>query len=187
MMIRNSHDMIGKQVVDVDGTTIGIIDKTWKSWNEEYPGWFFGVKPNESTRDTWFRGTTKLIPIYSDYIKDVTDHVVLNRTVSNLAKYWSKAAPCGSMYWPADDLMEKPVYDKNYSRVGTFYGWVETNGDYKYYGCFLDPYLSEIWNLPHNTVMPIQPTMVYQVFDTITLDRTLDELRGYWHNNYKKY
>ncbi len=186
MMIRNSHELIGKEVFDAKGVSIGIIDKVWRSWNEEYPGWFFGVRPNEATRDTWFRGTHKLIPIYSDYIKEVTDHVTLNKTTEELARFWSKAAPCGAMFWPADDLIEKPVYDKNYSRVGTFYGWVEANGDYRYYGCFVDPYLCDTWNIPYNTLMPLPPNMIWHVSDTVTLDKTLDELRDYWRNYYKE-
>ena len=185
MMIRNSHDMIGKQVVDVDGTTIGIIDKTWKSWNEEYPGWFFGVKPNESTRDTWFRGTTKLIPIYSDYIRETTGNITLNRTAEQLSHFWNKAVPCGDTTHPIDQLTDMPIYDKNHSRVGTFYGWVESDGTYKQYGCFVDPYLCDTWNLPHNAIMPLPPNYFYQVTDTITLDKTLDELRDYWQKEYR--
>ena len=187
MMISNPREMIGRQVVDTNGVTIGVIDKVWKSWNEEYPGWFFGVRPNEATRDTWFRGTTKLIPIYSDYIQETTGNVTLNRTAEQLSHFWNKAVPCGNTTHPIDQLIDMPVYDRNHSRVGTFYGWVESDGTYKQYGCFVDPYLCDTWNIPHNTVMPIQPAMVHQVFDTITLDKTLDELRDYWRQYFEKH
>ena len=187
MKINNPKDMIGKQVTDFNGVTIGTVDKVWRSWNEEYPGWFFGVRPNEDVRDQWFRGTTKLIPIYNDYIKDATGHIMLNRTVEQLSRYWNKTVQCCDATYPIDQLMDMPVYDRNHSRVGTFYGWVETDGTYKHYGCFVDPYLCDTWGIPHNAVMPLQPAMVYQVFDTITLDRTLDELREYWRQYSERY
>ena len=180
MRVSNPRELIGRPVTDFNGVTIGVVDKVWKSWNEEYPGWFFGVRPNDDVRDTWFRGTTKLIPIYNDYIKDTAGHVMLNKTVEQLSRYWNRAVPCGDTAHPIDYLMDMPVYDRNHSRVGTFYGWVESQGAYKHYGCFVDPYLCDMWGIPHNAVMPIQPAMVHQVFDTITLDRTLDELRDYW-------
>jgi len=50
-----------------------------------------------------------------------------------------------------DDLIEKPVYDRNHSRVGIFYAWVESNGTFKNYGCFVDPYLCDNWKMPFNT------------------------------------
>jgi len=183
MQISNPRELIGRPVTDFNGVTIGVVDKVWKSWNEEYPGWFFGVRPNDDVRDNWFRGTTKLIPIYNDYIKDTAGHVTLNKTVEQLSRYWNKAVPCGDTAHPIDHLMDMPVYDRNHSRVGTFYGWVESDGTYKHYGCFVDPYLCDTWGIPHNAVMPIQPSMVHQVFDTITLDRTLDELREYWRQH----
>jgi len=181
--ITNPHELVGKKVCDANGNTVGTIDKCWRSWNEDYPGWFFGIKLNDATRDTWFRGTNKLIPIYSDYIKEVTDHVVLNKTVEQLSRYWNRTAPLGERFHPIDELVDMPIYDKNNSRVGIFIGWVESEGMYKQYGCFVDPYLCDTWNLPPNTVMPLPPTYFDNARDAITLNKTLDELREYWQKN----
>ena len=90
MHIPNPKELVGKQVFDADGTAIGIIDKTWQSWNQEFPGWFFGIRPNENTRCTYFRGTNKLVPIYSDYIREFSDNVYLHKTLTDLAKFWNK-------------------------------------------------------------------------------------------------
>lgn len=122
MKVCNAYELVGKEVYDCNGNTIGTIDKWWNSWNQEYPGYFFGIKPNENTRDTWFRGTTKLIPIYSDYIKDISQHVTLNKTTEELGRFWNKTIPCGPKFYPTDELVDKPIYDKNHSRVGTLYG-----------------------------------------------------------------
>ena len=48
MKISNPRELVGKEVVDQNGKPVGWIDKTWSSWNQEYPGWFFGIKPNET-------------------------------------------------------------------------------------------------------------------------------------------
>ena len=37
MKIENPTELVGKEVVDTNGNTIGWIDKTWNSWNQEYP------------------------------------------------------------------------------------------------------------------------------------------------------
>ena len=71
MKINNPQEFIGKEVCDANGNTVGTVDKWWNSWNMEYPGYFFGIRTTENTKDTWFRGTTKLIPIYSDYIQEL--------------------------------------------------------------------------------------------------------------------
>jgi hypothetical protein len=78
-----------------------------------------------------------------------------------------------------------PIYDKNHSRVGTLYGWVESDGQYKNYGCFVDPFLCESWKLPYNTMMPVPTNYITDVKDTIWLDKTLDELKEYWKQYYK--
>ena len=44
MKIGKIKNIVGKEVFDVNGNTIGWIDKTWNSWYEEYPGYFFGIK-----------------------------------------------------------------------------------------------------------------------------------------------
>lgn len=184
MKVTNPQELVGKEVYDCNGNTIGRIDKTWKSWNDDYPGWFFGIRPNDSTKDTWFRGTHKLIPIYSDYIRDYTQHVTLNKTTEQLSRFWSRAVHCGTTTCPTDELIEKPVYDRNHSRVGTFYAWVESDGNYKNYGCFIDPYLCDTWNVPFNTIMPMPTNYIVDVKDTITIDKTLDELKEYWRTNF---
>jgi hypothetical protein len=180
MKIQNPHELVGKVVEDTQGNTIGQIDKTWKSWNDEHPGFFFGIRPQQNTRDTYFRGTTKLVPIYSDYIQNVTEKITLNKTMDQLARFWNKVVPCGTKTCPTDSLMECPVYDKNHSRVGTFYAWVESEGTFRNYGCALDPYLCENWNIACNTLMPMPIDYIYDVTDTITLTKTLDELRTHW-------
>jgi len=185
MKVCNAYELVGKEVYDCNGNTVGTIDKWWNSWNQEYPGYFFGIKPNENTRDTWFRGTTKLIPIYSDYIKDITQHVTLNKTTEELGRFWNKTIPCGPKFYPTDELVDMPIYDKNHSRVGTLYGWVESDGQYKNYGCFVDPFLCESWKLPYNTMMPVPTNYITDVKDTIWLDKTLDELKEYWKQYYK--
>jgi len=184
MKINNPYDLVGKEVYDCNGNTIGRVDKYWKSWNDEYPGYFFGIRPNENTKDTWFRGTHKLVPIYSDYVKDFGEHITLNKTTEQLGRFWNKAVPCGTTTCPTDQLVDKPIYDKNHSRVGTFFAWVESDGTYKNYGCMVDPFLTDSWNVPNNTMMPMPTNYIYDVKDTITLDKTLDELKDYWHSNY---
>jgi len=184
MKVNNPHELVGKEVCDVNGNTIGTIDKWWNSWNTEYPGYFFGIRTTENTKDTWFRGTSKLFPIYSDYIKEWGVNITLNKTIDELGRFWNKAVPCGNTTCPTDDLIEKPVFDKNHSRVGTFFGWVESDGTFKNYGCFVDPYLCDAWKVPYNTIMPV-PTDFHYVKDTITLDKTLDELKNYWQQYHK--
>jgi sporulation protein YlmC with PRC-barrel domain len=180
LKVNNPNQLVGKEVVDCNGKTVGTIDKTWNSWNQEYPGYFFGIRPYENTRDAFFRGTTKLIPIYSDYIKQWDDRVTLNKTMDDLCRYWNKTVPCGTTTCTADELVEKAVYDKNYSRVGTFYAWTETDGTYKHYGLWLDPYLCQTWNFPFNSLFPIPTNYFHYVKDTVVLDKTIDELKGYW-------
>ncbi len=185
MKINNPQEFIGKEVCDANGNTIGTVDKWWNSWNMEYPGYFFGIRPTENTKDTWFRGTNKIIPIYSDYIKEFGECVTLNKTTEQLSKFWNKIVPCGTTTCPTDQLVDMPIFDKEHSRVGTFYGWIESDGTYKHYGCFVDPYLCETWKVPFNTVMPIPIDCITDVHDTITLDKTLQELKGYWQKHHK--
>ena len=184
MKVNNPHELVGKEVFDADGSPFGWIDKTWNSWNQDFPGWFFGIKPNENTRDAYFRGTYKLYPIYSDYIRETGEHIILNKTIEDLQQYWTKTAPCGPTTCPTDELVDMPVYDKNHSRVGTFFGWVETGGTFQSYGCLVDPYLCETLKIPYNTLMPVPTNYITGVKDTITLDKTLDELKEYWKQYY---
>jgi hypothetical protein len=183
MKIENPKGIVGKEVFDVNGNTIGYVDKTWSSWNKESPGYFFGIRPNQNARDTCFRGTHKLVPIYSDYIREVSECITLNKTMDDLYRFWSKTVPCGTNTCPADELVEMPVYDKNHSRVGTFFASVET-GSTSNYGVLVDPFLCETWKAPPNTLMPIPTSYITHVRDTITLDKTLDELKEYWKQHY---
>ena len=185
MKITNPHEVVGKEVVDTNGKPVGWVDKTWNSWDQEFPGYFFGIKPNENTRFTFFRGTQKLIPIYSDYIREVKEHVTLNRTIDELSQFWNKTVHCGQTTCPTDRMVDMPVFDKNHSKIGTLYTWVETEHAFQNYGCFVDPYLCQTWNLPYNTIMPIPTQYIYQVSDTVTIDKTLDELREYWKQQQK--
>jgi sporulation protein YlmC with PRC-barrel domain len=185
MKINNPQEFIGKEVCDANGNAIGTIDKWWNSWNDDYPGFFFGIKPVENTRETWFRGSHKLIPIYSDYIKEWGEQVTLNKTTDQLSKFWNKIVPCGTTTCPTDQLVDMPIYDKHYSKVGTFYGWVESDGTYKHYGCFVDPFICNTWNVPYNTIMPMPTDYINYVSDTIILNKTLDELKQYWQQYHK--
>jgi sporulation protein YlmC with PRC-barrel domain len=184
--IQNPHELIGKIVKDTQGRNIGIIDKTWKSWNYESPGFFFGIRPHQDTRDIYFRGTHKLVPIYSDYIQNIENQVTLNKTMDQLSQFWNKVVTYGTKNCPTDELLERPIYDRNHSRVGTFTTWVETEGNYQQYGCFLDPYLYETWNFPQNTLMPIPTDYINDIDDTIILTKTIDELRAYWQQYFNQ-
>ena len=186
MKIVNPQEFIGKEVYDVNGNTMGFIDKWWNSWNTEYPGYFFGVRPTENSRETWFRGTTKLIPIYSDYIKDLGETVTLHKTTEELCRFWNKTVTCGQQTFPTDRLIDMPIYDKNNSRVGTVYTWVESDGTYKNYGVLVDPFICETLKVPYNTLMPLPTNYITNVKDSVCLDKTLDELKGYWkqHHNF---
>ena len=187
MKIDKPTELVEKEVCDTNGNVIGKIDKIWKSWNDDYPGHFFGVKTNENARDTFFRGTQKLVPIYSDYIREVSEHVTLNKTMDDLCRNWNKTVPCGRTTYPLDKLFEMPVFDKNQSRVGTFCSYVESNGIIRHFGLWLDPYLCETWNVSYYTTMPIETNYIMYVKDTINLDKTLDELKNYWHDKQHKF
>jgi len=187
MKIWNPNDLIGKEVFDTNHQPIGWVDKTWKSWNEEYPGYFFGIKLNDQTRNQYFRGANKLLPVYNEYIRDVTNQVTLNKTLDYFYHYWNMTIPCGPTTFPLEELVEKPVYDKFHSRVGTFCSWVETNGTVHDLGLLLDPYICETWHFPYNTTMPIETNHITFVKDTVNLNVALHDLKEYWQNRqYKK-
>ena len=185
MKINNPRELVGKEVCDVNGNTIGTLDKWWNSWNTEYPGYFFGIRSTENTKDTWFRGTNKLVPIYSDYIREWGVNITLNKTMDELGHFWNKTVPCGTTTCPTDEMFEKTIFDKNHSRVGTFFGWVESDGVFKQYGCIVDPYLCDSWKVPYNTLMPVSTDFITDVKDTITLNKTLEELKEYWHQHHQ--
>lgn len=184
MRINNPENLVGKAVVDTNGKNVGVIDKTYQSWSQDFPGHFFGVKLNTNTRNEFFRGTTKLIPIYSAYIREIGECVNLHMTIDTLCSFWNKAVPCGQSTCPTDEFIETPVFDKTNSRIGTIFSWVEQEGTYKNYGLLLDPYLCNQWKLPYNTIMPIDPNYLTDYKNhTISVDKTLDQLREYWKHH----
>jgi len=180
MRITKPDELIGKEVYDYQGTAVGVFDKYWRSWNKQDSRWFFGIRPYENVRDAWFRGTTKLIPIYSDYIKEIGETVTLKKVMTDLSNEWRKAISFGQTSWPTDDLMERGIYDKYGSRVGIFFAWAEENKKQAYYGCFVDPYLTEKWRYDYNTLMPLKTEYFYYVTDSITLNASIDDLKKYW-------
>ena len=187
MRINNPHELVGKTVLDANGNTVGTIDKIWDSWNQESPGWFYGVKPNVYARENYFRGSYKLIPIYSDYIKEVQPQIKLNKTTEELGRYWNMAVQCGQNKYPTDELMERPVYDRYNSRIGTIYCWVGHEGSQMTYGVCLDPYLCDQWKVPYNKLLPLDANYFSGVKnETIYLDKALHELREYW-KQYQQY
>ena len=90
MKIWNSHELIGKEVLDANGKPIGWVDKTWNSWNMDDTGYFFGIKMNDYARNNYFRGVNKLFPVYNDFIQTVGNTVTLTKTMDDLCKYWTK-------------------------------------------------------------------------------------------------
>ncbi|MFH1100981.1 MAG: PRC-barrel domain-containing protein [Methanobacteriota archaeon] len=182
MKIWNPNELIGKEVFDANGTPIGWMDKTWHSWNEDYPGYFFGIKTNDHVRNTYFRGAYKLVPIYNEYIRTTGNNITLTKTIDELCRFWNKTVPCGPVTCPVEQLVEMPVYDKFHSRVGTFASWVETNGNINNFGLLLDPYICETWHLPYNTTLPIETNYISNVKDTVNLTIALAELKEYWQN-----
>jgi hypothetical protein len=184
MRIENPKGLVGEEVRDMNGNILGKIDKIWQSWNDDYPGYFFGIKTDENTRDTYFRGTNKLIPIYSDYIREVTGRITLNKTINYLGRLLNKTVQCGTTTYPLEELFEMPVYDKNHSKIGTFCSYVECDDSIRHFGLLLDPYLCESWNLPFNKTLPIDTNNIVYVKDTISLDKTLKELKIYWQNKH---
>jgi hypothetical protein len=157
------------------------VDKTWNSWNQNYPGCFFGIKMNDGARNMYFRGANKLIPLYNDHISNIGTTVTLTKTMEDLCRYWNTTIPCGPTRYPVEELLEMPVYDKFHSRVGTFTIWVEENGQINTLGVLLDPYICDTWHLSYMTIYPIEPVHITNAKHTITLDQTLHELRDYWH------
>lgn len=180
MKIRNPNELIGKEVYDATGHSIGWMDKTWRGWNEEYPGYFFGIKTNEYTRNTYFRGENKLVTIPSDFVREYGTTVTLNKTCDDLCHYWNKTVTCGPYTLPFDELVEMPVFDKYNSRVGTFCTGVERNGTIQNLGLILDPYICESWHMPYNTTLPIETNYITTVTKTVTLNIALHELKDYW-------
>lgn len=184
MNITKPNELIGKQVYDDQGSAVGILDKYWNSWKKQH-GYVFGIRPFENIRDTWFRGTTKLIPFSTEDIKDTIGSITLKKTLNDLSIEWRKAISIGHISYAQDNLMEKGIYDSQGSRVGSFYAWSEKDNTNNYYGCFIDSYLSETWQYPYGTILPLRLEYLNYATDTITLHKTLEELKTYW-DNYQK-
>jgi sporulation protein YlmC with PRC-barrel domain len=180
MKTMKPDELIGKEVYDYQGNAIGVFDRYWGSWKSKDNEYFFGIRPYESIRDAWFRGTNKLIPISSSYIKDVSDTVTLKKAMTELSHEWRRTITVGAITWPSDDLMEKGIYDKNGSRVGVFFSWSYDQKSTTSYGCFIDPYLAEQWKYDYNTILPLKKDYFYYVTDSITLNASVIELKKYW-------
>ena len=121
-----------------------------------------------------------MIPIYNNFIEDVKgEHVTLNITLDDLYSSWNKTVKCGLITYPTDELLEKPVYERNHSRIGTFFVVVERDGPSNHNGILVDPYLCDIWKTPFNKLMPIPTDYITNVKDTIYLNKSLDELKRY--------
>ncbi|MFO8077372.1 MAG: hypothetical protein R6U21_01835 [Thermoplasmatota archaeon] len=181
MQITKPFELVGKEIYDKQGLIIGRVDKYWSSWNKNNPGWFFGIRPYENVRDTWFRGTEKLIPIASSYIKDVGEVIYLDTIIDELSSYWKDVVNIKGYSWPLDWLMEQGIYDKTGSRIGTLFGWVKSENAYQYYGCLIDPYLSEVKKYAAQSVFPIKPGFIDHFSDSVRLNVSLDELKKYWN------
>lgn len=173
-------NLVGKEIYDGKGTIIGRVDKYWSSWNKKNPGFFLGIRPYENVRDTWFRGTEKLIPITSSYIQKVDGVIYLDTIIDELSKYWKGVVTIKGYSWPLDWLMEQGIYDKKGSRIGTLFGWVKNKKTYQYYGCLIDPYLSEKEKYGAQSVLPIKPDFIDHFSDSVRLNVSLDELKQYW-------
>jgi hypothetical protein len=184
MKINKPFELVKMKVFDKNGNSIGLVDKVWNSWNQSWPGCFFGLIPNENVRNKCFRGTYKLVPISSDHIGEVSDHITLSMSIDELYHFWNKTAQCGPLSCTIDKLLDKPVFDKNHSKIGIFFAMVEGDGSSKNYGLLIDPYLCDIWKVPYNTLMPIPTNYITNVKDTITLDKTLDDLKNYWKQHF---
>ncbi len=50
MKVIKPYELVQKKVFDKNGNAIGTIDKIWNSWNQEYPGPFFGIRPNQECK-----------------------------------------------------------------------------------------------------------------------------------------
>lgn len=185
MKITKPIELIGKEIYDKQGKIIGQVDKYWSSWNKTNPGWFFGIRAYENVRDTWFRGTEKLIPIASSHIKEVGDVIYLDTVIDELSRYWKDVVNIKGYSWPLDWMMEKGIYDKAGSRIGTMVGWVKSKKAYEYYGCLIDPYLSEKEKYTTQSVFPIKPGFIDHFSDSVRLNVTFDELKQFWKTQTK--
>ncbi len=173
-------DLIGREVYDPTGVLIGVVDKIWKIKDGSE---CIGVRGYENIRDTWFRGTTKLIPITLDKIKDAGDSIIVKDRLEELSKKWRRVAPCGETNWPIDDLIERVICDKDNRRIGILLGWLEDKNGLKQYSCLLDPFICEEFDLPFDTLHPIPIKSLQLIRDTIKLNETLDNLINTWRKD----
>ncbi len=184
MKIDKPYELLHKEVYDKNGYAIGLIDKIWDSWNIDYPGFFFGIRTNQVIRKRCFRGTFKLVPILERHIDNLSGHVTLCKTIDELYRFWNKTINCGLKTCTTGDLLDKPVYDKNYSRVGIFFTSVESDGPSNHCGICVDPYLCDIWKTPPNRLMPIPTNYITDVQDVIIINKTIYELKKYWTEHF---
>ncbi len=185
MQIVKPDELIGKEVYDDQGTAVGVLDKYWTSWNQQEIGWFFGIRSYENVRDAWFRGTMKLFPIHSGYIKKIGETVTLKRRMDELSQEWKRVISFKQTSWPTDYLMERGIYDKEGSRVGIFFAWAKYNNTYQY-GCFIDPYLLEKWHYAFNIILPLKVDYFYHIANSITLNTTIEDLKKVWDSYLSK-
>ena len=184
MKINKPLELFNKEVYDKNGAAIGFIDKIWKSWNQDNPGYFLGIRTNDNAKNRYFRGSNKLVPIHGEYIDYIREHIRLNITLDYLYHFWNKTFRCGNALCSTNDLIEKTVYDKKQSRIGVFFTTLENPGPSSHFGIYIDPYLCESWNSLNNTLMPIPSNFITRIEDTITVDKTVEELKNYWKEHF---
>lgn len=182
MEIRKPEEIKGKTVYDKNNNKVGNIDETWHGW-KNFTG-FFTVTPDSATRENYFPESTKPLPIHNQHISNITENVTLNKTIDELSRFWNSEIRCGSTTCKPWDVMDKPVYDRNDTKLGTLDICVEESGKCSTFGLRPDPSITTDLDLgmPTMGLLPLEPSHVSNVTDTITLNKTRDELINYWRN-----
>jgi len=180
MEIRNPEEIKGKIVYDRNNNKLGTVEEAWHGW-KNFTG-FFTVRPDSTVRGDYFHGSDKPLPLHNNHISNITENITLNKTIEELSRFWNLEIRCGPRTCRPWDVMDKPVCDRNGTKLGVLCTCVEEAGRCSAFGMRPDPSITTELGISTTALLPVEPSYVSNVTDTITLNKTRDELIDYWRN-----
>jgi sporulation protein YlmC with PRC-barrel domain len=126
---------------------------------------------------------SSIVPVPTNEISTLEDTIVLGKSIEELSGAWSNTTTIGNETYMLEELTEKPVFDRNYIKLGTIREFTRdpVTKSYNTFKVELDPIITEKYVKDVPSIVPVDIYNISWVKDTVILNKSVQELGRFWH------